>query len=59
MHKHTYEGYKTMIKVEIKLLQPRFKDFKIEKRKMLQKIAKALYFSGSVYLDDVKAFVLP
>jgi hypothetical protein len=38
MHKHTYEVYKYMIKVEIKLLQLYFRDYKIEKQKTLQKI---------------------
>jgi hypothetical protein len=45
-----------MIKVEIKLLQLWFKDYKIEKRKMLQKIE---HFSASVYLDDIRAFTSP
>jgi hypothetical protein len=38
MHKHTYEAYKTMIKVEIKLLQLWFNDYKMEKQEMLQNI---------------------
>jgi hypothetical protein len=42
--KHAYEAYKTMIKVEIKLLQLWFKDY-IEKWKIFQKIE---HFSGSV-----------
>jgi hypothetical protein len=54
--RHTYEAYKTMIKVEIKLLQIWFKVYKMEKRKMLQKIKD---FSGSIYLDDVRAFTSP
>jgi hypothetical protein len=56
MHKHTYEAYKTMIKMEMKLLQLWFKDYKIEKRNMLQKIE---HFSGSTYLDDIRAFTSP
>jgi hypothetical protein len=36
--KHTYEAYKTIIKMKIKLLQLQFRDYKIEKRKTLQKI---------------------
>jgi primosomal protein N'' len=38
MHKHTYEAYKDMIKVQFKLLQLGFRDYKIEKQKMPQKI---------------------
>jgi hypothetical protein len=38
MHKHTYKVYKIIIKVEIKWLQLWFRDYKISKRKMLQKI---------------------
>jgi hypothetical protein len=37
-NKHTYEAYKIMIKVEIKLLQLWFKVYKIKKQKVLQKI---------------------
>jgi hypothetical protein len=36
--KHAYEAYKTRSKVEIKILQLWFKDYKIEKQKILQKI---------------------
>jgi hypothetical protein len=45
-----------MIKLEIKLLLLWFKGYKVEKQKMLQKIE---YFSGSVYLDDTRAFTSP
>jgi hypothetical protein len=38
------KAYKIMIKVEIKLIQLWFKDYKIEKRKIFQKIE---HFSGS------------
>jgi hypothetical protein len=38
MHKHTYKAYKIIIKVEIKLLQLWFIDYKIRKWKMLQTI---------------------
>jgi hypothetical protein len=38
VRKHTYEAYKDIIKVEIMLLQLVFRDYKIEKWKMLQKI---------------------
>jgi hypothetical protein len=50
------QAYKTIIKVEIKLLQIWFKDYKIEKWKILQKIE---YFNGSVYLDDIRTFTSP
>jgi hypothetical protein len=49
MHKHINQAYKTVIKVEIKLLQLGFKDYKMEKQKVLQKIK---YISGSIYLND-------
>jgi hypothetical protein len=38
MHKHIDEAYKHMIKVENKLLQLCFRDYKIEKQKMFEKI---------------------
>jgi hypothetical protein len=56
MHKHTNQAYKTMIKVKIKLLQLRFKIYKMEKQKMLQKIE---HISGSIYLDGIRAFTSP
>jgi hypothetical protein len=37
-NKHTYEAYKTMIKVEIKLSQLWFMVSQIKKQKLLQKI---------------------
>jgi hypothetical protein len=36
--KHTYEAYKTIIKVEIKVLQLWFKFYKALKQKVVQKI---------------------
>jgi hypothetical protein len=38
MHKHIYEAYKDMIKVEIKLLQLCFRDYKTLKEQVFQKI---------------------
>jgi hypothetical protein len=52
MHKCTNKGYKSMIKVEIKLLQLWFKVYKMEKQKVLEKIE---HFSISIYLDDIRA----
>jgi hypothetical protein len=43
--KHTYEVYKTMVKVEIMLLQLRCTDYKMLEWKMLQKIE---HFCGSI-----------
>jgi hypothetical protein len=45
-----------MIKVEIKLLQLRFKDYKMEKQKVLQNIE---HICGSIYLNDIRAFTSP
>jgi hypothetical protein len=45
----TNQAYKAMIKVEIKLLQLRFKDYKMEKQNVLQKME---HISRSIYLDD-------
>jgi hypothetical protein len=36
--KYTYEAYKTMITMEVRLLQHWLRDYKIEKWKMLPKI---------------------
>jgi hypothetical protein len=54
--KHTYEAYQIMIKMEIKSLQLWFKDYKMEKWKILQKIE---HICGSVYLDGITAFTSP
>jgi hypothetical protein len=56
MHKHTYEAYKGMIRVEIMLLQ-----FKVRKPKMLQKIEDLPKRNISVeaILDNVWAFTCP
>jgi hypothetical protein len=48
MCKHTYEAYKDKIKVE-NIIIALFKDFKIRKQKVLQKIEQ---LCGSVSLDD-------
>jgi hypothetical protein len=48
MRKHTYEAYKDKIKVE-NIIIALFKDFKIRKQKVLQKIE---HISRSVSLDD-------
>jgi hypothetical protein len=48
MHKHTYEAYKDKIKVE-NIIIALFKDFKIRKWKVLQKIE---HICGNVSLDD-------
>jgi hypothetical protein len=48
MHKHTYKAYKDKIKVE-NIITALFKDFKIRKQKVLQKIEQVY---GSVSLDD-------
>jgi hypothetical protein len=48
MHKHTYEAYKDRIKVE-NIITALFKDFKIRKQKVLQKIEQVC---GSVSRDD-------
>jgi hypothetical protein len=48
MHKHTYEAHKDKIKVE-NVITALFKDFKIRKQKVLQKIEHAY---RSVLLDD-------
>jgi hypothetical protein len=48
MHKHTYEAHKDKIKVE-NVITALFKDFKIRKQKVLQKIE---YAYRSVLLDD-------
>jgi hypothetical protein len=45
--------HKTMIKVEIKLLQLKFKVYKILKQMLLQKIE---HISGSIYLDGIRTF---
>jgi hypothetical protein len=42
-----------MIKVEIKLLQLKFKVYKILKQMLLQKIE---HISGSIYLDGIRTF---
>jgi hypothetical protein len=46
MHKHTYETYKDKIKIE-NIITGLFKDFKIRKHKVLQKIEQVC---GSVSL---------
>jgi hypothetical protein len=56
IHKQTSQAYKTMIKVEIKLLQVWFNEYKMEKHKMLKKIE---HFNGSIYLDVIRAFTSP
>jgi hypothetical protein len=48
MCKHTYETYKDKIKVE-NIITALFKDFKIRKKKILQKIEQVC---GSVLLND-------
>jgi hypothetical protein len=53
---NTHQAYKTMIKVEVKLLQFKFKIYKTLKQKVLQKIE---HISGSVHLDDTRAFTSP
>jgi hypothetical protein len=48
MRKHTYEAYKDSIKVE-NIITALFKDYKIRKQKVLQKIQ---HVCGRVSLDD-------
>jgi hypothetical protein len=48
IRKHTYEAHKDKIKVE-NIITTLFKDFKIRKQKVLQKIE---HVCGSVSLDD-------
>jgi hypothetical protein len=48
MRKHPYEAYKDSIKVE-NIIIALFKDYKIRKQKVLQKIQ---HVCGSVSLDD-------
>jgi hypothetical protein len=48
MCKHTYKAYKDKIKVE-NIITALFKDYKIRKQKVLQKIE---YVCGSISLDD-------
>jgi hypothetical protein len=49
MRKHTYEAYKDKIKVENIIIIALFKDYKIVKQKVLQKIE---HVCGSVSLND-------
>jgi hypothetical protein len=60
MHKHTYEAYKDMIKIDIKLLQLGL-NITREKQEMLQKtdICGSKHFSGSVQLNVTRVFTSP
>jgi hypothetical protein len=52
----THQTYNTMIKVKVKLLQLRFKVYKMETQKVFQKIE---HFSESIDLDNIRAFTSP
>jgi hypothetical protein len=55
MHKHTYEAYKDMIKVEIKLLQLYLEIT----RKRSRRCFKRYNIYESIQLDVIRAFTSP